>query len=114
MLDHRGGSTRPGYSQLDQRRHHVVERTDVVDAQRKLDVGSRESLPRAAPYMGIPSDTARSRSLVVVLYGTRCEYATSGMSALSSPITRGRASSFSVKGVAEESPTDNRDRRARA
>jgi hypothetical protein len=57
----------------------------------------------------MPSVNARSRSTVVVLYGTRWEREVSGMSAAIRPSSRGRLSSFSLSGRREESLTATSD-----
>ena len=64
----------------------------------------------SAPYMGMPSSRARSRSSVVVLYGTRWDSERLRDEGADRAITRGRASSFSVSGRCRS----RRPRRGRA
>jgi hypothetical protein len=68
----------------------------------------------SAPYIGMPSATARSRSSGVVLYGTRWDRRGFGTSDRIRDSRRGRSRSFSLSGLGDASPTEMRDSRARA
>ena len=68
----------------------------------------------SAPYIGIPSERATSRSSSVVLYGIRCERAVLGTIAAIRASRRGRARSFSLSDRPDESCTATSDSRLRA
>ena len=68
----------------------------------------------SAPYIGMPRESATSRSSSVVLYGIMCERAGLGTNAAILASSRGRSSSFSLSDRGEESCTATSVSRARA
>ena len=68
----------------------------------------------SAPYIGMPSERATSRSSSVVLYGIRWERARLGTRAAILASSRGRSSSFSLSERGDESCTATSESRARA
>ena len=68
----------------------------------------------SAPYIGMPSDSATSRSSAVVLYGIRWHRSGFGINDRISRSNRGRASSFELSDVGDASPTGTSVSRARA
>ena len=82
VLHHHGLDARPRRDELEHRVDHVVDRAKTLATVRMRNVSLCEEraaplfVPSSvnfgsAPYMGIPSRRARSRSSQVVLYGTR-------------------------------------------